>query len=188
MNWSRVIILILFISLSALPAYGLVGEHLNEQEIARVRDAQAIDKRTAVFIRIAERRLNVLTGASEPSAKTPVKKDKKQEKQEKQEKLENPDIDDYGPAPTGTLTELLQNYTGVMAELLDKLDDTYEKKKKDPNLAKAMEKLLDAGQSHLARLEQLRPKLTSSGEETVLEKAMEIVKMAIDGARGFKTQ
>jgi len=76
----------------------------------------------------------------------------------------------------------------VMTELMDKLDDVNEKKKSDPGLSKAMSKLLDATQSHLQRLNQLRAKLSSESEETALEKAMEIVKMALDGARGFKAQ
>jgi Xaa-Pro aminopeptidase len=156
------------------------ADYLNDQEIERVREAQEIDKRVDVFLKLAERRLNALLGAPAPQAPPPKeKKDKKKDKDEPS--------NDYGPEPTGTVIELLDNYTKVMSELLDKLDDVYDKKKADPKLGKAMEKVLDTTQSHLKRLEQVRPKLKSEAEETALEKAMEIAKMAIDGARDFKS-
>ncbi|MEW6732390.1 MAG: hypothetical protein AB1489_13765 [Acidobacteriota bacterium] len=169
-------ILILALGLLATTPLAFASDdYLNEQEIERVREAQAIDKRTEVFLRIAERRLNALLG--NPSAPPKDKKEKKKESN-----------DDYGPEPTGTPTELLQNYTSVMTELLDKLDDTYTRKKNDPTLPKAIDKLREATQQHLARLSQLRSKINSRSEETALEKAMEIAKMANDGARSFDTQ
>jgi hypothetical protein len=158
------------------------GDYLNEQEVERVREAQEIDKRTAVFVHIAERRLNALLGAPAPVATTKDKKDKKEKKDKDKENNE------YGPEPTGNTVELLESYSRVMAELLDKLDDSYDRKKSDPALPKAMEKLLSASQTHITRLEQMRTKIRSAAEETALEKAMEIAKMANDGARGFKMQ
>jgi hypothetical protein len=162
------------------------GDYLNDAEIERVREAQAIDQRTKVFLHIAERRLNVLLGVSAPAADSDNsgKKDKKDKKDK--ENKENPG--DYGPEPSGSTVELLQNYTSVMSELFDKLDDANEKNKGNPNLTKAMEKLGDACQAHLQKLNQLRAKIKSPAEQTALEKAMEIAKMAIDGARGFKSQ
>jgi hypothetical protein len=166
------------------------ADYLNEQEVERVREAQEIDKRAEVFLRIADRRLNVLLGVP-AIATAPAAQKEKKEKEKKKDKDKDKDKEsknDYGPEPTGTLSELLDSYSKVMSELLDKLDDAYEKKKDDPLLGKAMSKLLDNGENHLKRLDQLRPKVRSEAEETALEKAMEIAKMAIDGAREFKTQ
>jgi hypothetical protein len=159
------------------------GDYLNEQEAERVREAQEIDKRTAVFLHIAERRLNVLTGTAPVAA---AAKDKKEKKEKKEQAPETGG--DYGAEPQGSTVELLVSYAKVMSELLDKLDDNYERKKKDPSLTKALDKLLTTGQQHVERLNQLHKKIKSREEETALEKAIEIAKMAIDGARSFKTQ
>ncbi len=158
------------------PAFAHTGEYLNEQEIERVREAQLIDQRTTVFLRLAERRLNVLLGISPPS----------KEKKEKKKDKDKENSDDYGPEPTGTRTELLQNYAKVMSELMDKLEDAYEKQKKDPQLPKAIDKLLAGAEKHITLLTQLQSKIGSETEENALEKALEIAKMAVDGARSFK--
>lgn len=174
----------LFISLCAVGARA--GDYLNEQEIDRVREAQEIDKRVAVFLRIAERRLNAILGAS-ASQTTTAQKDKKDKKKDKKSE-DKDESNDYGPEPTGSTEELLRNYTSVMNELLDKIDDVYEKKKADPKLPSAIDKLYDVGQSHMKRLDQIRSKIDSNSEQTELEKALETVKMAVDGAREFKSK
>jgi hypothetical protein len=163
----------------------LAGDYLNEQEVERVREAQEIDKRVEVLLRIAERRLNALLGA--PIADKPVAKEKKEKKKDK-DKDKDVASDDYGPEPSGTVTELLDNYSKVISEMLDKIDDSYDKKKDDPKLAKAISKILDSAPNHIKRLDQVRPSLKSDTEETAFEKAMEIAKMAIDGARDFKVK
>lgn len=179
---ARTIALLFF--LIACPALVQGRDFLNEQEADRVREAQEIDKRASVFLRIAERRLNALLGAAATSAPPSAQKEKKKKDKDK----EKEDEGDYGPEPTGTVEELLENYAGVMSELLDKLDDAFERKKGDPNLPKAIDKILDVGETHLQRLAQLRAKVKSEAEQSALEKAMEIAKMAVDGAREFKTQ
>ena len=162
------------------------GDYLNEQEINRVREAQEIDKRVAVLLRIAERRLNAILGTP-ASQTTTAQKDKKEKKKDKKGEDQD-DSNDYGPEPTGTTEELLRNYNSVMTELLDKIDDAYEKKKPDPKLSSAVDKLYAAAQSHLKRLDQVRSKIDSISEQTVLEKALETVKMAVEGAREFKSK
>ena len=45
-------------------------DHLTEQEVDLVKEAQALDKRIDVFIRAAERRLMVINGSGNAAANT----------------------------------------------------------------------------------------------------------------------
>lgn len=168
-------------------------DHLNEQEAERVREAQLIDLRAKVFLHIAERRLNVILGLaptsfSENDEKDGKKdgKDKKKDKKKKEEEEEK--LDKYGPEPSGTTSQLLDNYTKVISELLDKLDDVYEKKKDDPAFGKAIDKIIDKSQDHLKLLEKISNKVSSPDEERALGKAVETVETALMGARSFKSE
>lgn len=174
------------------PAFNQQGkDHLNEQEVERVREAQLIDLRAKVFLHIAERRLNVILGLTPPSfnEKDDKKKDEKDKKKDKKKKEEEEEkLDKYGPEPSGTTAQLLDNYTKVISELLDKLDDVYEKKKDDPAFGKAIEKIIDKSQDHLKLLEKISSKVNSPDEERALGKAVETIETALTGARSFKSE
>src|SRR5438477_12809959 len=95
----RVIRPSLLLSLTLLLLSGWLGgwqsvraaDYLNEQEAERVRDAQEIDKRTEVFLHIADGRLNALRGS--PSRVPDAPKDKKEEKNQTKEKEKQPKQD-----------------------------------------------------------------------------------------------
>ncbi|MBL8193376.1 MAG: hypothetical protein JNM06_06305 [Blastocatellia bacterium] len=186
----------LFLSflLILFPAFNQQGkDHLNEQEVERVREAQLIDLRAKVFLHIAERRLNVILGLAPTSFNEKDEKDgkdkkkDKKKKEEKEEKEEKEKLDKYGPEPSGTTAQLLDNYTKVISELLDKLDDVYEKKKDDPAFSKAIDKIIDKSQDHLKLLEKISSKVNNSDEERALGKAVETIETALTGARSFKS-
>lgn len=183
----------LFLSflLILFPAFNQQGkDHLNEQEVERVREAQLIDLRAKVFLHIAERRLNVILGLAPTSFNEKDEKDgkdKKKDKKKKEEKEEKEKLDKYGPEPSGTTAQLLDNYTKVISELLDKLDDVYEKKKDDPAFSKAIDKIIDKSQDHLKLLEKISSKVNSPDEERALGKAVETIETALTGARSFKS-
>ncbi len=185
----------LFLSflLVLFPAFNQRGkDHLNEQEAERVREAQLIDLRAKVFLHIAERRLNVILGLAPTSFnekdEKDEKKDGKDKKKDKKKKDEEEKPDKYGPEPSGTTAQLLDNYTRVISELLDKLDDVYEKKKDDPDFGKAIDKIIDKSQDHLKLLEKISSKVNSPDEERALGKAVETVETALMGARSFKSE
>ncbi|KAF0248134.1 MAG: hypothetical protein FD167_2467, partial [bacterium] len=159
---------------------------LNPQEIERVQDAQQVDMRTKVFLRIAERRLNVILGIAPTTLiqDNNKKENKKENKKNKENKdPEQEESNDYGPEPTGTTAQLLDNYTRVMTELLDKLDDAYENQKNSPIFESAVKKLLEKGQEQLKLLEKISSKVSSDDEERALGKAVETIQTAITGAR-----
>jgi hypothetical protein len=154
--------------LLVFPASGMGqgrGDVLNEQEGIRVREAQEIDWRVEVFLKIAERRLDAVAGV------TP-KPSKKEEEQ-------------WGPAPTGTQEQLLRAYVQIIDELETKIDDAHERNPGNPKMKKAMEKLLKAAEANLVRLQQLADTVSGRGAQTALEAAYDITRHAKDGATEY---
>jgi hypothetical protein len=177
-------LLLAFLLICFLSYSSSAKDYLNEQEVDRVREAQEIDKRTMVFLKIATRRLDAILGVKTVEVPQPAKKkDKKEKKKEKEEEEEL--SQDYGPDPVGSTSQLLVGYTTAIVEMMDKIDDAYEKRKDDPKLSKALEKVREGGKEQLGRLEQVRAKLKSDEEQRLLEKAIETVKMAVLGASEF---
>ncbi|HEX4950672.1 MAG TPA: hypothetical protein VFZ34_28675 [Blastocatellia bacterium] len=126
-------------------------DHLTEKEVDWVREVQAIDKRVEVFIKAADRRLLVL-----------VTPDFKQTKKEEEK---------WGPLPTGTKAELLEDYKRILEEAEEKLDDAYDRK--DALVPKALSKLKEAARKQLEQLRSLESKLTERRELKALSEAIE---------------
>lgn len=136
-------------------------DHLTEQEADWVREMQEIDKRVEVFVKAADRRLLLLTT---PNA---IQTKKEEEK--------------WGPLPTGTKIELLQDYKHIYEEVMEKLDDAFERDKKNPLLPKALKKLKEAAEHQLSQLRALAPQMTSKKEQDALAEAMEEAETATKG-------
>lgn len=141
------------------------GDVLNAQEGDRIREAQEIDWRVEVFLKIADRRLDALAGL------TP--------------KLSKKDEENWGPAPTGTTEQLLRAYVKIIDELENKIDDAYERSPKSPRMKKAMEKLLKGAEANLARLQQLGQTVSGRDAQSALESAYEITRHLKEGANEF---
>src|SRR5437762_11995034 len=69
-------------------------DHLTEQEVEIVKDTQILDKRIDVFIKAADRRMLVLSGAAATTDTTNGKQLKK-------------DAELWGPLPTGNRAQLI---------------------------------------------------------------------------------
>jgi hypothetical protein len=128
-------------------------DHLNEQEVDLLREFQEIDKRIEIFVKAAERRLLVLANPSATQKK-------------KEEEV-------WGPLPTGTKLELLQDYKRILEEAEEKLDDWYNRGGKDNLLPKALNKFKDAAAKHVAQLRALAPQMTDKREQRALAEAIE---------------
>jgi len=94
-------VLLLFISWATASAQ--YRDYLTDQEIEVVRDAQQIDERIDVLVHMIDRRLAVL-GAASASAK--------------KEKL-----DVWGPPPTGTRLQLLNDIKQILQKAVDDIDN-----------------------------------------------------------------
>ncbi len=126
-------------------------DHLTEKEVDWVREVQVIDKRVEVFIKAADRRLLVL-----------VNPDAKQTKKEEEK---------WGPLPTGTKAELLQDYKKILEEAEEKLDDANDRK--DALIPKALSKFKEAARKQLEQLRSLETKMTETRELKALSEAIE---------------
>jgi len=139
------------------------GDYLNEQEVDRIREAQEIELRTQVFIFIANRRLKIITGELKQQTK-------------KEEEL-------WGPLPKGTTTELLDGYRRAIAELMEKIDDTYQRNPKVEGFKKALKRIADGTDLQLKTLAALKGTLKEDDALRTLAGAIEVAKTANDGAK-----
>jgi hypothetical protein len=130
-------------------------DHLSEQEADLLRNFQEIDKRVEIFARAADRRLLVMT--------TPNATQKKK------------DEEIWGPLPTGSKLELLQDYKHILEEAEEKLDDWYNRGGggKDPSLQKALSKFKEAITRQIPQLRAMAPGLTDKKEQRALSEAIE---------------
>jgi hypothetical protein len=112
-------------------------EHLTPEEIDLVKEAQVIDKRIEVFIKAADRRMLVLSGADATSAKQ-VKKD----------------LETWGELPSGSRAELIGDIARIFDEAITNIDDVSLSDEKNPLIPKALRKLAAAA---TRIVEQLKP-------------------------------
>ena len=126
-------------------------DHLTEKEVDWVREVQVLDKRIEVFVKAAERRLLVLLN---PDAKQTNKEEEK-----------------WGPLPTGTKAELLEDYKQILEEAEEKLDDALSRN--DALIPKALSKFKEAARRHLEQLRSLEAKMNERRELKALAEAIE---------------
>lgn len=155
----NLIVALLFVCLT-LPVLAQKRDHLTEKEVDWVREVQVIDKRIEVFVKAAERRLFVLT--------TP---DAKQTKKEEEK---------WGPLPTGTKVELLEDYKHILEEAEEKLDDAFSRN--DSLVPKALSKFKEAARRQLEQLRALEAKMTETRELKALSEAIEEAETVTKGA------
>lgn len=158
------------------------SDYLTEEEDDKVREAQTADARAKVFMRIADRRIALLTGvAPAPLEKSPFWKrgGKKPEDEERE----------WGVLKTTSKTDLLKHYSRAVEECMAKIEDAYERNPKSTLLPKALATLGEATGRHLQALKALAPQLTDENEVRALREAIEQAEVANKGAReGIKAR
>lgn len=112
-------------------------DHLTQQEVDLVKEAQILDKRIEVFIKAAERRLMVINGSTGANAKQ-LKKDSER----------------WGELPTGSRAELVSDIARILDEAITNIDDVSSRDERNPLISKSLRKL---AQSVNRILEQLKP-------------------------------
>ncbi len=120
-------ILFLFGNSACLRAFQTHREHLTEQEVELVKEAQILDKRIDVFIKAADRRIQVITGIETTTPKQ-LKKD----------------AELWGPLPTGTRPELIGDIARIFDEAITNIDDVSARDEKNPLVAVALRNLAAA--------------------------------------------
>lgn len=135
-------------------------DFITDVEADRVREAQLIDRRVIVFIKIIERRISALTEPSAATSKQALK-----------------DAETWGALRTGTRAELLSDIAGTLDAAITNIDDASQRAPQNPLAIKALRKLAEASTQLLAKLNAMRSTTTTD------EKAREALEQAIDNAQ-----
>ena len=147
------------------------GDYLTEEEDEHVREAQAADARTKVFMRIADRRLKAIVAP--PASPAETKDPKKVEGEERE----------WGAVPKVSRVELLRHYARAISECMAKLEDAYERNPKSSALPKALAHLRDATDKHLQTLRALKLEMKTETELSAISGAIYEAETANKGAR-----
>jgi hypothetical protein len=133
------ILLTLFISLFVgFSAQAQSRDHLTQQEVDLVKEAQILDKRIDVFIKAAERRMMVINNSAAANAKQ-LKKDSER----------------WGELPTGSRAELVSDIARILDEAITNIDDVSARDERNPLIAKSLRKLAQAVNSIMTQLKPL---------------------------------
>lgn len=143
-------------------------DSLTEAEIEIVRDAQAIDARTAVFVKAIDRRfaaLNIQTHAAD---------DKKLKKE----------AEIWGEPPTGTRLALLTDIKKILESAIDNIDNVaaHDSLKDEKLFNKAVRKLAEAANRFLPELTAELDKTTSEKEKGALLSSIESCEQIVEAS------
>jgi hypothetical protein len=140
-------------------------EHLTEQEVELVKDAQILDKRIEVFIKAADRRMLVLNGVDATSAKQ-LKKD----------------AELWGALPTGTRPELIGDIARIFDEAITNIDDVSSRDEKNPLIPKALRSLAAAATRIVGQLKPLSEQAKGDSEISAFDLLIENAESIIQAA------
>lgn len=136
-------------------------DHLTEQEVELVRDAQQIDLRMKVFVKAIDRRFLAL------------KPDASQAKQ-----IEK-DSEFWGDLPTGTRLQLLSDIEKLLDEAISKIDDVAARDMKSEFFPKAVRILADGASRFLPRLKIQVEQAADEKERGTILNAVELCNQII---------
>lgn len=145
-------------------------DSLNEQEADLIREAQAIDARTEVFVKAIDRRFLVLNNQAAPT-------DKKSQK----------DAEKWGELPKGTRLELFTDIRKILDEAISNIDDVAAHNKMDAQLfPKAVRKLAEASNRYLPELKSDLDKTTDEKEKGAILASIEYCEQIIEASAKVK--
>ncbi|HEV3469036.1 MAG TPA: hypothetical protein VG148_06925 [Pyrinomonadaceae bacterium] len=139
-------------------------EHLTPEEIELVRDSQELDKRTAVFIKAAERRARALTDPSGAAREAEKERER------------------WGEVK-GTRAELLYDLARILDEAVVNIDDAHLRSPESALLRKSLYKLSEAAARFIPQLTPLRASIPEGPERDQLERAIETAEEIVEAAK-----
>ena len=140
-------------------------DHLTQQEVDLVKEAQVLDKRIDVFIKAAERRLMVINGSAAGNAKQ-LKKDSER----------------WGDLPTGSRAELVTDIARILDEAITNIDDVSARDERNPLIPKALRKLAQAVNTIMGQLKPLSTEAKSDAEIASFEQVNEGAQSILEAA------
>jgi len=138
-------------------------EYLTSQEIDQLKEAQEIDLRVKVLMKIAERRLVLIEN---PSA-VPSKKEEAQ----------------WGALLKVTRAELLNQYVRAIDETIVNIEDAYSRTPDEKTLYKALKAFREATDQYLERLKAVRSTVKDENDLRALDRAIEATELANEDAK-----
>ncbi|HEV2864493.1 MAG TPA: hypothetical protein VGX48_26065 [Pyrinomonadaceae bacterium] len=165
---SRLLLAALLAGLAALPfaapAAAQNRDHLTPEEVELIRDNQELDKRTAVFVRAAERRL---LAATDPASAA------KQAEKEREK---------WGEVK-GSRADLLYDLSRILDEAVVNVDDVAARTPESPLIRKSLYALSQAAGKFLPLLLPLRDSTQEEKERDYLERAIETAEEIVEAAK-----
>ena len=156
-------VLCLLLASGALASQFKRREYMTAQEIEMVRDAQQLDSRIGVFVKLAERRLLAINGV--PA------------------KLSPKDLETWGELPKGSRADYLSDFAGLLDEAIENIDDTASRTPESPQLGKSVKKLAEAARRFLAQLMPLRDSTPDGPERESLERALDNLEQIVESVK-----
>ena len=156
---------LLLLALLICPTVNAQRDHLTPQEVDLVKEAQALDKRTDVFIRAAERRLMVINNSSAANAKV-LKKESER----------------WGELPTGSRAELIGDIARIFDEAITNIDDVSARDERNPLIAKSLRKLATSVNTIMGQLKPLAVDAKSDAEIANFEMLNEDAQSILEAA------
>ena len=155
--------LLAFVAAAPAGAAQRRGDYITDGEMDLVRDLRRIDNRAQVFLKIADRRLIAI---ADPTAEP---KDSMFRK--------------FGPLPTGSQNDLLDDYRRAVEELMVKFDDEFERTGMTDDLRKGLEFTVVEVERQMKEMDALRPKLSQEDAAHYFERALGAARELRDGAK-----
>src|SRR5918998_1221690 len=140
-------------------------DHLTQQEVDLIKEAQILDKRIEVFIKAAERRMMVINNSAAANAKQ-LKRDSER----------------WGELPTGTRSELVSDIARILDEAITNIDDVSARDERNPLIAKSLRKLAQAVNSIMTQLKPLSAEAKSEAEIASFELLHEDAQSILEAA------
>jgi len=160
------LLLTVFISLFVgFSAQAQSRDHLTQQEVDLVKEAQILDKRIDVFIKATERRMMVINNSATANAKQ-LKKDSER----------------WGELPTGSRAELVSDIARILDEAITNIDDVSSRDERNPLIAKSLRKLAQAVNSIMTQLKPLSTEAKSDAEIASFELLNEDAQSILEAA------
>lgn len=157
------LLLLIILSLAVSQIYARPKrDHLTQKEADMVRDAQELDKRIAVLIKAAERRLLALT---DPNVTKVPQKD-----------------DELWGEIKGARADFLYDVSRILDEAIVNIDDVSARDDRNPLIPNAVRKLAEASTRILTQLAPLRDKVEAGPERLSFEKAVENAEAVVEAA------
>lgn len=149
---------------SASTANAQRRDQLTDMESDLVREAQAIDLRSEVYVKAIDRRFLVLN------------KDNSQAKQAEK------DREKWGELPTGTRGQLLMDIEQILQEAIDNIDNVAERDQKSELMPKAVRVLANASNRFLPELKSELDKPNSEVEKGAILGAIDSCNQIIEAS------